>query len=74
MTEGKKTTGKKTAAKAVDKAALKKRLGELKKTRGEAVESKDKKKIARVRASYRRTNRALRQLQPAKGKKPKKAE
>lgn len=72
--EKKKSVKKQAAGKAADKAALKKRLAELKKSRGEALESKDGKKIARVRASYRRTNRALRKLQPPKGKKVKSSE
>jgi len=71
MAEEKKKTGTKKAAKPADKAALKKKLGELKKLRGEVIESKDKAKIARVRDGYRRTTRALRKLAPPKGKKVK---
>jgi len=71
MAEEKKKAGAKKAAKPADKAALKTKLRGLKQERAAAVESKDAKKTARIRASYRRTNRALRKLAPPKGKKVK---
>ena len=74
MAAAKETKGgaaKPEAAKK-DRAALKTRLGQLKKAREEAKEGKDSEKLACIRRTYRRTTHALRRTAAPKAKKAKK--